>query len=711
MHAHHAAAAPAPWGLPVRARAVRLARYGVLPPALLVLTVALALVLVPAPGAAAQMPRLWAPAALGVALLLLVPVRWSAAVVGVIAVVTLLAWVERGHRWDVAAGLALGYAAASTTTWQLLRRGREQVALQDQGDVSRLIGAAAAGSAVATAGAAATSTLTGLELGTAALLSTFCGTAAAMVVLLPLFLPHNRFRPLAGTGERVGSAVVTLGAGAAVLSDLVPAPVVFAVMPMFAWHAFRGTLRDASLVLVGLSVLAGAMTLLGIGPIAALEGRWGLPPDGVNAVLQLFLLDCGLILLPISVVVTQQRRAAAKSAAERATLERLIFSAAGSAIVATGPDGRISVFNPAAEELWGYRAQQVIGEVPDVLWSDQELRRMAEELGTAPVVADLWQASVEQGRTTELWHSRRFDGSQHVAQIVVSPVLDEHGDAAGYMLTAVDVTERELAQQALLETLEHQKAAVERLQDLERVKGDFVATVSHELRTPITSIIGYTEVLEEGMAGELSVDQLDVVDRVDRNSRRLLSLVEDLLTLSEIETSRLEIAPEDIDLRDVARCAHDDLTPALRNRSLEVRLVLPSRPVVHDADPAQLRRMLGKLLGNAVKFTPDGGQVSLAVRVTDDGSELVVTDTGPGIPASEQDRLYDRFFRSQSATEQAVQGTGLGLTIVQAIAALHGGHVGIRSAEGHGTEVTVWLPARRPTHEPLLPVQGGSVAR
>ena len=116
----------------------------------------------------------------------------------------------------------------------------------------------------------------------------------------------------------------------------------------------------------------------------------------------------------------------------------------------------------------------------------------------------------------------------------------ERGELTGYLATAEDVTEREDAQRALLLTLEHQRTAVERLQELERVKGDFVSTVSHELRTPITSIIGYTELLGDGAVGELSLSQQEIIDRVDRNGRRLLLLVEDLLTLSQIESSRAE---------------------------------------------------------------------------------------------------------------------------------------------------------------------------
>ena len=142
-------------------------------------------------------------------------------------------------------------------------------------------------------------------------------------------------------------------------------------------------------------------------------------------------------------------------------------------------------------------------------------------------------------------------------RMTLTAIDGERGELTGYLATAEDVTEREDAQRALLLTLEHQRTAVERLRELERVKGDFVSTVSHELRTPITSIIGYTELLGDGAVGELTLSQQEIIDRVDRNGRRLLLLVEDLLTLSQIESSALKIEPVVTDVRTVVTNAHE----------------------------------------------------------------------------------------------------------------------------------------------------------
>ena len=280
-------------------------------------------------------------------------------------------------------------------------------------------------------------------------------------------------------------------------------------------------------------------------------------------------------------------------------------------------------------------------------------------------------------------------------RMTLTALTDELGEHRGYLATAEDVTEREDAQRALLLTLEHQRTAVERLRELERVKGDFVSTVSHELRTPITSIIGYTELLGDGDVGELTLSQQEIIDRVDRNGRRLLLLVEDLLTLSQIEASALKIEPVITDVRAVVNNAHEALRPVLAGRALDVSVLVPTQPVVHHGDPVQLERMLVNLLTNAVKFTPDGGRVELQLRALSENTEIVISDTGMGIPEDEQSKLFTRFFRSSTATERAIQGTGLGLTIVKAIVALHGGRIDVESAHQRGTTVTVSLPRQQ----------------
>ncbi len=645
---------------------------------------------------ASLVPAIWPAGAVCAGLYLTSPRHLRLRLVVATFALILLAHLLLGY----AVVVALGFSASSVVaSWVVRTRlvaglGGRRTRLRDQGDVSRLVAAITLGSAVAAAGYGLTAWVTGNGNAWLGALAAFGATAASLMILVPLFLVTLSFAPLAGPRERAVQAFFTLGTTFVVFAVTDAPPVVFAVMPMFAWHAFRGTLREATLLLAGVGLIGTVLTELQVGPIFGLGERYGLAPELASGVLQLFLLDCGLILLPLSVIVTQQRMAAARADAERETLQRLVQAATGTAIIATGQDGRIMLFNPGAEALLGYLAEEVVGEVPDGFYPPEELRRQASRLRALPNFADICRASVAAGERNRLWRVRRRDGEERTTRMTLTAVHGDQGELTGYLATAEDVTEREDAQKALLETLEHQRTAVEQLRELERVKGDFVSTVSHELRTPITSIIGYTELLGDGDYGELTLSQQEIIDRVDRNGRRLLLLVEDLLTLSQIESALLKIEPVVTDLRQVVTRAHETLDPMLCGRSLDVAMLVPTQPVVHHGDPVQLERMLVNLLTNAVKFTPDGGRVELVLRSCGEKTEIVIRDTGMGIPAHEQDQLFTRFFRSSAVTEQAIQGIGLGLTIVKAIVALHGGAVSVHSVPGEGTAVTVTLPVR-----------------
>ena len=220
-----------------------------------------------------------------------------------------------------------------------------------------------------------------------------------------------------------------------------------------------------------------------------------------------------------------------------------------------------------------------------------------------------------------------------------------------------------------------------------------MATVSHELRTPLTSIIGKVEMLADGDHGDLSTGQAHGVEVIGRNSERLLILIEDLLTLSHIETGALDLHREPTLVARLVDGVRSQVGPIAAAKSVALMLnCCPGTDTVV-VDREQLDRALLNLLTNAVKFTPAGGTVTLQARR--EGADLVFTiaDTGVGIPEDEQDRLFTRFFRSSVATRMAIQGTGLGLVIVKRIVEEHGGTISIVSTPGVGTTVTVTIPA------------------
>ena len=245
----------------------------------------------------------------------------------------------------------------------------------------------------------------------------------------------------------------------------------------------------------------------------------------------------------------------------------------------------------------------------------------------------------------------------------------------------------------------------DRLLEIDRVKSDFVSNVSHELRTPLTSIAGYLELLSEDLGPEVDDEHAEMMQVMQRNVVRLRSLIEDLLDLG-----RLEREPERLQEVDVARLVRDvaqELRLAASSRAVTISVEVDHSPVMVEADAAQLQRALANLLSNAVKFSYDGGDVHLHLANHGEQVEVSVSDHGIGIPAADQDKLGERFYRASNAVTAHIPGTGLGLRMVQAIVSNHHGTFGLSSEEGRGTTATLRLPVQRGGLEPVAALSGG----
>jgi signal transduction histidine kinase len=262
--------------------------------------------------------------------------------------------------------------------------------------------------------------------------------------------------------------------------------------------------------------------------------------------------------------------------------------------------------------------------------------------------------------------------------------LREHADERGRLLDAERATraEAEMAQQLLA-------AQNERLRELDGLKDEFVSLVSHELRTPLTSIRGYVELLQDDAS--LSDDQRRFLGIVDRNSERLLDLVSDLLFLAQVDAGKLTFELKPVDLEAVvAHCIESSL-PAARAKGVELSAHTERLPELV-GDSARLAQVLDNLISNAIKFTPEGGSVDVRAAPAGDAVVLEVQDTGQGLAEHEQSQLFQRFFRSSRASENAIPGTGLGLAIAKTIVERHGGRIELESAVDVGTTVRVELP-------------------
>ncbi len=217
--------------------------------------------------------------------------------------------------------------------------------------------------------------------------------------------------------------------------------------------------------------------------------------------------------------------------------------------------------------------------------------------------------------------------------------------------------------------------------------------MSHELRTPLNAVLGYTELIQDGIYGAVSPKIASVLDRVQSNGRHLLGLINDVLDLSKIEAGQLELGIGDYSLQDVVKTVVAATEPLAAAKKLPIKLDIAATLPVARGDERRISQVLLNLLGNAIKFT-DAGEIRISAVAGDDCFVVSVSDTGPGIAASEQARIFEEFFQVDNSNTKVKGGTGLGLAISRRIIEMHGGRISVSSVVGHGSTFKIELPVR-----------------
>jgi len=224
-------------------------------------------------------------------------------------------------------------------------------------------------------------------------------------------------------------------------------------------------------------------------------------------------------------------------------------------------------------------------------------------------------------------------------------------------------------------------------------KSQFLANMSHELRTPLNAILGYTELMADGIYGELPEKTMGVLKRLESNGRHLLGLINDVLDLSKIEAGQLVLELTEYSLEDIAQTVRSTLEPLAADKKLAFKVeVAPKLPAGH-GDGRRLTQVLINLVGNAIKFT-DAGEVAITGGATDGSFHLSVRDTGPGISAADQAKLFQEFQQADNAITRKKGGTGLGLAISKRIVEMHGGKIWVESQVGQGSTFSFTVPVR-----------------
>ncbi|MCU1405106.1 MAG: hypothetical protein JWQ43_1409 [Glaciihabitans sp.] len=347
-------------------------------------------------------------------------------------------------------------------------------------------------------------------------------------------------------------------------------------------------------------------------------------------------------------------------------------------IIGTDVTGLVDAWNSGAVKLLGVDTESAEGKrhvfefhIP------AELDARSRELNYPPgetVLNPGFSALVESARLgraeSREWTYVRDDGSEVPVLLSVTKRVDDGGVTSGYLFVATDVTQsREVA----------------------RLKDEFLGLISHELRTPLSSILGYLELLRDDEDNPLSAEQTQFLGVAERNAHRLLRLVGDLLFTAQVESGKFPLDPHTVELGRIVSAAAESARPSANAAGITLVERVPEVSPLVNGDAIRLGQACDNLISNAIKFTPRGGTVTISLNVEGPSAVIRVRDTGIGIPASELNQLYARFFRASTATRNAVPGVGLGLTITKAIVTAHQGELDVESEEGVGTSFSVTL--------------------
>ncbi|NWF57041.1 MAG: response regulator [Syntrophaceae bacterium] len=237
--------------------------------------------------------------------------------------------------------------------------------------------------------------------------------------------------------------------------------------------------------------------------------------------------------------------------------------------------------------------------------------------------------------------------------------------------------------------------SVQELRKLDEIKSEFVSVASHELRTPLAAIKNAVQLILTGKTGEINETQAKFLSMAERNINRLMNILNDLLSLSRIESGKMTLKFEDLDLRGLFEFIHASFKPQTDGKSIQLRTELPPEVPAVYGDREKLEQVLTNLVGNALKFTPEGGEIVISAKPYDGTANWVaisVRDTGTGIPSDQLDKIFEKFHQVEGSLQRSVGGTGLGLAITKGLVEAHQGKIFVESEVGKGSRFTFTLP-------------------
>lgn len=377
--------------------------------------------------------------------------------------------------------------------------------------------------------------------------------------------------------------------------------------------------------------------------------------------------------------ITEQRKAR-----EEITFQARLLNAVEQAVIATDLSGTVIFWNEFAEGLYGYSAEEAIGSNIFSLTPAEGSKQKADEIFETLKLGKSWVGEMTV---------RRRDGSTFPAMITDSPIINERGKLIGVVGVSVDISDEKHAAAERQRLLEREKSARAEAETANRLKDEFLATLSHELRNPLNVVIGYSEILRrtEKPLNEAFVAQAAEVIR--RNALAQSQLVSDLLDLSRLQMGKLAINRERVSLSTIVNDAIETVKAEAQGKNIAVDFRSSNEALVVDGDPVRLGQITWNLLNNAVKFTGNGGRITITLEKVEGAARLGIEDTGQGIAPDFLPHVFEIFRQADGSSSRRQGGLGIGLALVKQLAELHGGRVEAASeGTGRGACFSVWLP-------------------
>lgn len=354
-----------------------------------------------------------------------------------------------------------------------------------------------------------------------------------------------------------------------------------------------------------------------------------------------------------------------------------------SIVAITNRSGTITYVNNMFSSISGYSRNELIGNTHRMVNSGYHSAEFFTDLWKTVMNGDIWRGNI---------CNRKKNGDLYWVASVIIPFKDHRGVTTQYLSIRTDITQEKIHEREIIRHMRELEVSNNKLEMANSAKNEFLQVASHELRTPLTIIKEFSSLLKDEIPGKNNPDQQECAESIYNNCDRLKKLIDNILDLQKMESDRVQIYRGKVHLFDLLQEIHHDFTPTCNSNGISLRLEKPEQQIEILCDNQKIIQLIVNLIGNAVKFTPSGGEIVLGAKLKHEAVEIYVSDNGKGICSEDQKAIFNKFTQLERNSSAGAKGTGLGLSISHKIARLHESDLEVHSTLGEGATFYFQLP-------------------